>query len=134
MEWIGCTVCEIFAFKLYCDLKTEVRGHSGSSKAALFDRAHTNLFVFHSKYPCLYLLSFPRYSHILVENRYSLVFGAPVTGEAVRIKQQPLVTKNGNDGLMDLSDSERISMICSAILMQSTRVTDGQTDRWTELP
>jgi len=22
MEWIGCTVCEIFAFKLYCDLET----------------------------------------------------------------------------------------------------------------
>jgi len=25
MEWIGCTVCEIFAFKLYCDLETGVR-------------------------------------------------------------------------------------------------------------
>jgi len=21
MEWIGCTVCEVFAFKLYCDLE-----------------------------------------------------------------------------------------------------------------
>ena len=41
MEWIGCTVCEIFAFKLYCDLEIEVQGHSSSSKAALFDRAHT---------------------------------------------------------------------------------------------
>jgi len=29
MEWIGCGVCEIFAFKLYCDLETGVRGHSG---------------------------------------------------------------------------------------------------------
>jgi len=29
MEWIGCTVCEIFAFKLYCDLET---GGSGSLK------------------------------------------------------------------------------------------------------
>jgi len=29
MEWIGCTVCEISAFKvLYCDLETGVRGHS----------------------------------------------------------------------------------------------------------
>jgi len=27
MEWIGCTVCEIFAFKLYNDLETGVRGH-----------------------------------------------------------------------------------------------------------
>jgi len=34
MEWIGWTVCEIFAFKLYCDLGTGVRGHSRSSKVA----------------------------------------------------------------------------------------------------
>ena len=34
MEWIGCTVCEIFAFKLYCDLETGVRGHSRSLKVA----------------------------------------------------------------------------------------------------
>ena len=41
IEWIGCTVCEIFAFKLYRDLETGVRGHSRSSRATLFDRAHT---------------------------------------------------------------------------------------------
>jgi len=29
--------------------------------------------------------------------------------------------------MMDLSNSERISMICSAVLIQYTRVTDGQT-------
>jgi len=34
MEWIGCTVCEIFAFKLYCDLETGVWGHSRSLKVA----------------------------------------------------------------------------------------------------
>ena len=44
MEWIGCTVCEIFAFKLYCELETGVRGHSRSSKVALFDTAHTILY------------------------------------------------------------------------------------------
>ena len=44
MEWIGRTVWEIFAFKLYCDLETGVRGHSRSLKAALFDRAHTTLY------------------------------------------------------------------------------------------
>jgi len=43
MEWIGCTVCGLFALKLYCDLEAGVRGHSRSSKAALFDRAHTTL-------------------------------------------------------------------------------------------
>ena len=31
MEWIGCTVFEIFAFKLHRDLETGVRGHSRSS-------------------------------------------------------------------------------------------------------
>jgi len=41
VEWIGCTVCDLFAFKLYCDLETGVRGHLRSSKAAPFDRAHT---------------------------------------------------------------------------------------------
>ena len=36
--------------------------------------------------------------------------------------------------MMGLSDSERISMMRSAVLTQSTRVTDGQTDgRQTEL-
>jgi len=44
MEWIGCTDCEIFALKLYRDLETGVRGHSRSTKAALFHRAHTTLY------------------------------------------------------------------------------------------
>jgi len=43
MEWIGCTVCEIFA--LICDLETGVRGHSRSSKVAPFDRTHTTLYL-----------------------------------------------------------------------------------------
>jgi len=30
--------------------------------------------------------------------------------------------------MMGLLDSERISMICSAVLIQSTRVTDRRTD------
>jgi len=33
---------------------------------------------------------------------------------------------------MGLSDSERITMIRSAVLIQYTRVTDGQTDRRTD--
>jgi len=96
MEWIGCTVCEIFAFKLYCDLEMRVWGHSRSSKTTPFDRAHTTL-----------------YSSSMVTNNYAsisyrfrdiaeywskiatpLVFGAPVGGEVVRFTQRPLVTKN----------------------------------------
>jgi len=38
MEWIGCTVFGIFAFKLYCDLESGVQGHSRSSKVAPLDR------------------------------------------------------------------------------------------------
>jgi len=35
--------------------------------------------------------------------------------------------------MMRLSDGERISMIRSAVLIQYTRVTDGRTDRWTDI-
>ena len=45
MEWIGRTVCEIFAFKLHCDLEIGVPGHSRSSKVALFDGAHIRLYI-----------------------------------------------------------------------------------------
>jgi len=44
MEWIGCTVCEIFAFKFKgeylanCDLETGVRSHWRSLKVAPWDR------------------------------------------------------------------------------------------------
>ena len=32
--------------KLYCDLESVVRDHSGSSKVALLDRAHTTLYSY----------------------------------------------------------------------------------------
>jgi len=38
MEWIGCTFGDIFAFELYFDLETGVRGHSSSLKVAPLDR------------------------------------------------------------------------------------------------
>ena len=88
MEWIGCTVFEIIAFELYYDLETGVRGHSRSSKTAPFDRAHRAHMTLYSSsivtIVCIYLLPFPRYSRILVENRYPLVFGAPVGCDALR--------------------------------------------------
>ena len=81
MEWIGCTVCEIFAFKLYCDLETGIRGHSRSSKVALFDRAHTTLYSCSIVTTvCLYLLPFPRYSRILDENCYPPCIWSPRWG------------------------------------------------------
>jgi len=77
MEWIGCTACETFAFKLECDLETRVRSHSRSSKAAPFDRAHMTLSPSSIR---LYLLPFPRYSRILVENHYPPLYSAPPLG------------------------------------------------------
>jgi len=45
MGWIRRTICEIFAYKLYRDLETGVRGLSRSSKVALFDRTHTTVYI-----------------------------------------------------------------------------------------
>jgi len=67
MEWIGCTVCEIFAFKLYYDLETGVQGCSRSSIAAPFNKAHATLYSSSTVY--LLGLPFARYSGVFVENR-----------------------------------------------------------------
>jgi len=93
MEWIGCTICEIFAFKLYCDLETGVRGHSRSSKAALFDRAHTTLYSSS-------IVTMPLSITVSEIQRYTgrkllpPCIWRPRWGEAVRIVQQTLVMKN----------------------------------------
>jgi len=121
MEWIGCTVCEIFTFKVYCDLETGVRGHSVIESDTIRYSTYDIIIIFHSNYA-----SFPRYSHILVENCYPLdIFGAPIGDEAVIFAQRPLVAKTR---MMGLSDSERISMTRSAVLTQSTRETDRRTE------
>jgi len=94
MEWIGCTVCEIFAI-IYCDLKTRVQGHWRSSKAALFDRAHT-IFVFYrpSKYAsiCYRFRDIAAYWSKIAS---PLVFGAPLGMKPSDLfAQEALVTKN----------------------------------------
>ena len=97
MEWIGCTVYEIFAFKVYCDLETRVRGHSRSLKMALFDRAHTTLYSSSRvTMPLSNTLSEiqPHIGGKLLVFATPLVFGAPIGGEAVRFMQRPLVSKN----------------------------------------
>ena len=92
MEWIRCTGCEIFAFKLYFDLEPGVRGHSRSSKVALFDTAHTTLCSFFTV-NMRQSITIPRYSCscILVENRYPPLY---LASPLVRFTQQPLITKN----------------------------------------
>jgi len=101
MEWIGCTVCDIFAFKPYCHLETGVRGHSRSSKVAVFDRAHTTLYsssIVGLTMPLSTTVSEseiqPHVGRKSLVIRYPLVFGTPVGSEAIRFAQRPLVTKN----------------------------------------
>jgi len=129
IEWIGCIVREIFAFKLYCDLETGVRGHWRSSKVALFDRAHTTLYSsFIVTMPPS--LPFPRYSRILVENRYPLYL-APRLGWRPQVYATTL-------------DDEKLEWWAYRTVKEfrwyvqpfwyNTRVwrTDGRTDRQTD--
>jgi len=129
MEWIRCTVCEIFAFKLYCDLETGVRGHSRSWKAALFDRTHTTLYSSSIVTICLYLLPFPRYSHILVENRYPPCIWLWVTPSDLRNYPWRRKTR-----MMGLSRSMKEFRWYIQSFWYKSRVwqTDGQTDRQTD--
>jgi len=125
MEWIGCTVCEIFAFKVYCDLETGVQGHSSSSKAALFDRANTTLYSSS-------IVNMPLSITIFEIAAYwskiaTLLHLVPPLGvKPSDLCNDPWWRKTR---MMGLSDSERISMISSAVLIQITRVMDGRSWR-----
>ena len=129
MEWIGCTICErgiceIFGFKLYCDLETGFWGHSRSLKAALFDRAHTTLYSSSTCGP--ELPPFRNIAAYLVENCYPLYLAPPLGVKPSDLRNDPRWRKTRMKGL---SDGERISTIRSAVLIQYTRVTDGRMDR-----
>jgi len=84
---------KIFASKLYRDLETGVRGHSKSSKVALFDSTYDFIFIFHSNYAFIYY-RFRDIASYWSKIATPLVFGAPVGGEVVRFTQRPLVTKS----------------------------------------
>jgi len=80
---------------------------------------------------CLYILPFPRYSRILVQNRYTpLVFGTPVIGmKPSDLRNDPWWWKTR---LMGLSDRERISWYVHPFSYKARMwQTDGQTE---ELP
>jgi len=125
-------VAPVFWTTLYCDLETGVWVHSRSSKVAPFDTAHTckltSLYSSSIVTICLHLLPFPTYSSILVENRSCIWRPRCAWVQSRQIYATTVGRKIG------LSDRERISMICSAVLnIQITRVTDGQTDGRTKL-
>ena len=132
MEWIGCTVCEIFAFKLYCDLETGVWGDSRSSKVALFDRAHIySSSIVTTVSITISLLPFPRYSRILVENCYPLYL-APLLG----VKPSDLRNDLGVEKL-EWWTYQKVKEFrwYAQPFRYNTRVwrTDRRTDRQTEL-
>jgi len=93
MEWIGCTVSEIYAFKLCCDLEIGLWDHSRSWKAALFDRAHTTLYSSSIVTMPLSITVSEIAAYWLKMLPLPLVFGAPIRDAAVRYGRQLLVTK-----------------------------------------
>jgi len=132
MEWIGCTVCEIFAFKLHCDLETGVRGHSRSSKVGLFDWAHTTLYSSSIEtMPLTSTLSeiWPHIGRQLLIFATPLYLAPPLGVKPSDLRNDPWCRKTR---MMGLLDGERISMIRSAVLIHACdRQTDGRTDRQT---
>jgi len=103
------------AFKLHYDLETEVRGHSKSSKVALIDRAHRTLYSSSIVTMPLSNTLSEIYPHI---GRKLLVFATPLY-LAPPLGVKPSDLRNDlwcrKTRMLDLSDSERISMIRSTV-------------------
>jgi len=65
---VSVAVCDIFSVKDWCDLESMVRVRSRSLEMAPFDRSYTSFYL-SSIVTTRYLLSFARYSDLLLENR-----------------------------------------------------------------
>jgi len=65
---VSVAVCEIFSVKEWSDLENRVRVRSRSLEMAPFDRSHMSSYS-PSIVTRRYLVSFARYSDLLVENR-----------------------------------------------------------------
>ena len=65
---VSVAVCEIFSLKEWCDLENRVRVRSRSLEMAPVDRSHTSSYS-PSIVTMRYLVSFARYSDLLVKNR-----------------------------------------------------------------
>jgi len=62
---VSVAVCETFSVKKWCDLENRVTVRSRSLEIAPFDRSHTSSY---SSFIVTMVLSFARYSDLLVEN------------------------------------------------------------------
>ena len=131
MEWIGCTVCEIFAFKLYCDLETGVRGHSRSSKVTAFDSLHMVAGYYRPIVTlCLKCTVFEIWLHIgrkSPKKPTPLSFGTFLWGDTLRIFRR-LIPRQKLESWGDQMVYISRSCFCSARHNTGMWQTDGQTD------
>ena len=65
---VSVAVCEIFSVKEWCDLENGVKVRSSSLEMAPFDRPHTSSYSPSIATMAIFLVSFARYSDLLVEN------------------------------------------------------------------
>ena len=87
------------------------------------------LFVFHSNHASIYY-RFRDIAAYWSKIATPLYLAPPLGVKPSYLCNDPCCRKTR---MMGLSDGEIISMILSAVLIQYTRVTDGQTDGQTEL-
>ena len=98
MEWIECTVCEIFTFKLYrptVTLKLRFRITQGHRKRhySIEHIGYELIFIFLSKYASIYYRFQDIAAYWLKIAIPPVVFGALVRGDTIRFTQQSLVMK-----------------------------------------
>jgi len=76
-----------FSVKEWCDLENRVRVRSRSLEMAPSDRLHTSSYSLSVVTMAISIVSFARYSDLLVENReiFIAVFSATAGGDPVRI-------------------------------------------------
>jgi len=118
-------LCEIFAFKLYLKLGF-VRRHSMSSKVAQFDTITTLYSSSIVNMPASHTVS-EIYPHIGRKLLPPLNLAPPLGMKLSDLCNNPWWRKTR---VMGLSDGERISMICSVVLIQYTHVKNRRTDSW----
>ena len=74
---VSVTVCQILSVKEWCGLKHRVTVRSRSLAMTPFNRSHTSFYSPSIVTMALYLVSFARYSDLLVEN-VAIFFTPPV--------------------------------------------------------